>query len=275
MILNQSGVYGYSHSCSEIRQHLTHLLEDTRPPADLMPVLSPSVSDDAEDTDSHKASDFYVFELSSAKEISIDGHPVQLNYLNRHFRAFFSDTQRTRAYWAHAMHSDEPAMSDFLRDLPDYKRLSASDQRLLRNVRLTLTTPKQLRCDIDAIRSAVPYHLFVTHFDAKAPDGTLLKARANYLNMVRDALTECNATWYDPSPSVHAFGQNIAIDDPQKSLSHYAHSFEQYLSSDWWMRFIDPVRQRVRMERATKTRIRQEAVATQLAKVSSAHMEKV
>jgi len=43
MILNQSGVYGYSHSCTEVRKHLTHLLKGTRPPNELLPILSPPI----------------------------------------------------------------------------------------------------------------------------------------------------------------------------------------------------------------------------------------
>jgi len=268
VILNQSGVYGYSHSCKEVRQHLTHLLSNTRPPDALMPVLAPNASSKDVAIPSHERSDFYVFELSSAKEISIDGHPVQLNYLNRHFRTFFSDAARARAFWAHARNSSVRSMRQFLADLPDYKSLPSEDQDLLAQTRLTMTSPDQLRRDIDAIQMAAPDHLFVTHFDALCQDGTLLKSRAAYLKMLRLALIDCDANWYDPSPSVHAFGQDLAIEDPQKSLSHYAPSFEQYLCSDWWMRFIDPVRRNRKMAETTKSRIRENAIAATARSVS-------
>jgi len=276
MILNQTGVYGYSHSSAEIRQHLSHLLSGTRPPSDLLPVLGPG-SDTMDDAcHRHLKSDFYVFELSSAKQISIDGHPVQLNYFNRHFRTFFANPDRTRAFWRHATQSTLADMKAFLSGLPEYKALSTQDQRLLQATRLQMTTPEDLRLDIDAIQREIEDHLFVTHFDALKTDGTPLKARAEYIAMVKDALTECGATWYDPTPSVHAFGQDLAIEDTERSLSHYSHSFEQYLCSDWWMRFIDPVREQKRLARTTRGRIRQMALAaSRSANTATSSCEKV
>ena len=261
MVLNQSGVYGYSHASTELRQHLAHLMDQTRPPTELLPLVAKASDASTRPQGPHRRSDFYVFELSSAKQVSVAGHPVQLNYLNRYFRTFFSDTARTRTFWTHAKHARQSDMTRFLADLPEYRALSAQDQKLLREVRLEMATPAQLRRDIDAIKTAAPDHLFVTHFDATSADGTPLKARAAYLKMVRDALTDCNAVWYDPSPSVQAFGQSVAVEDPKASLSHYSHAFEQYLCSDWWMRFIDPVRQRNRLAASTKARIREKAMA--------------
>ncbi len=259
VILNQSGVYGYSHSSTELRQHLTHLLNGTRPPAHLMPVISPVTGSEAKAGTLHSRSDYYVFELSSAKRISVEGHPVQLNYLNRHFRDFFSDTARTRAFWACAKDKNTRKMTAFLKDLPEYRSRTSSDQDILRKVVIDTTTPDQLRLDIDAIKSTVPEHLFVTHFDAVTKDGTPLKARADYLAMAREALNECGANWFDPSPGVAAFGQGLALEDDLGSLSHFSHSFEQYLSANWWDRFIAPVYQEQRLDADLRTRIRNTA----------------
>jgi len=139
--------------------------------------------------------------------------------------------------------------------------LPESDQWILRNLELRPATPERLRQDIDAIRSRIPDHLFVTHFDAISKDGTLLKGRADYLKMVREALIDCSVNWYDPSPSIAAFGQDLALDDPEASLSHFSHSFEQYLSTNWWLRFIQPVCTEQRMDRELRNRIRATAKA--------------
>lgn len=260
MILNQSGVYGYSHSCTEVRQHLAHILNGTRPPRHLMPVLAPGMTSDIERETLHKPSDFYVFELSSAKRVSVDGHPVQLNYLNRHFREFFSDTARTRAFWGYAKKHDQSKMREFLSGISEYDRLPSEDQEILQKTELRMTDPDQLRLDIDAIRASAPNHLFVTHFDAISKDGTQLKARADYLKMTRQALTDCGVLWYDPSQSVAAFGQNLALDDPSRSLSHFSYSFEQHLCADWWMRFLCPVRDSRRMNAGLRHRVQQAAI---------------
>ncbi len=269
VVLNQSGVYGYSHSCTELRKHLTHLLNDTRPPQELMPVLAPREDAPTQVVTRHKPSDYYVFELSSAKHLSVEGHPVQLNYLNRHFRDFFSNVDRTRAFWAKAKALNPKDMEDFLIDIPEYRALPESDQKILRNLELRSATPETLRQDIDAIRNKVPDHLFITHFDAISKDGHLLKARAEYLKMVRAALIECNAKWYDPTQSIVAFGQDLALDDPEASLSHFSYSFEQYLANNWWLRFIAPVCKEKHMDSDLRNRIRQTAKAVKKTRQSA------
>ena len=262
MILNQSGVYGYSHSCTEVRKHLTHLLKGTRPPNELLPILSPSAQSANVIDDPHEKSNFYVFELSSTKIIKVDDHPVQLNYLNRYFSTFFANTNRTRAFWALAKTGSHSEMRNFLENIHEYKELTENDQKLLSRIRLEVTTPQQLRLDIDAIRSSVSDHLFVTHFDAYGGDGNLIQSRASYLKMVREALIDCGVTWYDPTESIAAFGQKLALDDPEKSLSHYSPSFEKYLSGNWWHRFIHPTQKERKMDERLRQRIRETAKAT-------------
>ncbi len=260
-LLNQSGVYGYSHSCAEVRQHLTHLISQTRPPWELLPVLAPRTQSDGALTSVHKRSDYYVFELSSAKEISVEGHPVQLNYFNKHFADFLSDVLRTREFWRKARRANSQEMLEFLEACPEYRALPESDQRLLRLTRLELATPARLMRDIEAIRAAVPEHLFVTHFDAFTRDGNKLEARADYLTMVRNALSEVGANWYDPSESVATFGQDLALDDPDKSLSHFSYSFEQFLSSNWWDRYFSVCWKELKLDLDMRARIKQAAVA--------------
>ena len=41
-------------------------------------------------------------ELSSRKLLTIDGHPIQSNYLARYFSEFFADRARTRLFWSMA-----------------------------------------------------------------------------------------------------------------------------------------------------------------------------
>ena len=247
MRLNQTGVYGYSHSSAEILSHLQHLLNGTRPPLHLSPLLGQGTGKLSDEL--HIPSDLYIFELSSGKEISIDGHPVQLNYLNRHFRDFFSDVARTRTFWNLARKGDDVDISNFLTSTTAFKKLSKADQCLLVRVRQKAATLKGLIADIERINALVPKTVFVTHFDAKTPDGTLLKSRNRYLEMLRAALLESNACWFDPSKNVSDFGQKVSLEDTSTSLSHYSKSFETFLGEEWWRRYIRPTREYLHSER--------------------------
>ena len=247
MHLNQTGVYGYSHSSAEVLTHLQHLINGTRPPLHLSPILGQGTGKLSQEN--HIPSDLYIFELSSGKEISIDGHPVQLNYLNRHFSDFFSDVERTRTFWNLARLADDVDISNFLTSTAAFQCLSKADQCLLGRVRQKAATFETLKRDIKHIKELVPKAIFVTHFDAKTSQGTLLKSRNKYLEMLRKALLECDATWFDPTKNISDFGQSVSLEKASNSLSHYSKSFETFLGEEWWRRFIRPTREDVHSKR--------------------------
>ena len=257
--LNQSGISGYAHSSAEVLSQFRHMQAQSLPPSALLPLVAPGMDPETL-PEAHAPSDFYVFEISSAKQVRIEGHPVQLNYLNKHFADFFSDVDRTRAFWAQARACDTKQMAQFLRPLAAFKRLCEADQALLLGTQMTLVSTEELCRDIDALRMAAPDHLFVTHFDAVAEDGQLLQARAKFLNQLRSALTECGVRWYDPTAAVAAFGQDITLDDNTRSLSHYAPSFETYLGSRWWDEVIRPLCRERRLDLTLREKIKERAI---------------
>ena len=257
--LNQTGVYGYSHSSGEVRRHIGHLLNRTSPPKELLPLLAPSNNTSEDRSVASANSDYYVFELSSAKEVSIDGHPVQLNYFKRHFSNFFSDLYRTRAFWLTAKRRNPTEMKDFLSGIPEFRRLPETSQSLLCKTELSLTTADKLKADIDAIRLSVADHLFVTHFGAVTPAGSQLQARAEYLEMLRTALSEVGANWFDPTQTVAKFGQSSAIDQSNNSLSHYTPAFEKRLGQLLWQNHLNPTRHEQRLDAELRHRIKANA----------------
>jgi len=123
-----------------------------------------------------------------------------------------------------------------------------------------MTTPEMMAAEIEAIKSRVPAHLFVTHFDASDANGHALKARKEFLGMAREALTGCGVNWFDPSDYVKAFGQTAALDQSTASLTHYTPAFEKLLASNWWHHHIEPMRQSFLLNRTMRERIKARAL---------------
>lgn len=238
--LNQSGVFGYCHSSSEALQQLRVLQDDLILPDYLLPVLAPRSVDNPDARTLHDPSDMYFVELSSAKILSVDGFCIQLNYFTRHFESFFEDRNRSRAFWRAVREDDTAARKEVLDASPS--RLP-QDRYLLENLRMSMSTAEGLAADISAIKSMVPNVLFVTHFNARKHDGMRLAARETYLRTLRHALKSCAVRYFDPTDYVEAFGQTLALKDPNGSLSHYSDDFETYLCDNWVTRYIQPLAQ--------------------------------
>lgn len=238
--LNQTGIYGYCHSSREALQQLRILQGDGDLPNAVLPLVAPSLGGAGLGRRPHVPSDFYVIELCSAKELTIDGTSVQLNYLTRHFEHFFDDRDRARSFWRLARKGEPDTLLAWLEDQDPYWALSPEDRRLLAGTRLSMTTEEGLRRDIAEIARRVPALLFVTHFQARRHDGAHLKARSEFISLARSVLKAMDMPFFDPSDYVEAYGQAAALDDAAQSLSHYAPGFEAFLSDHWVRRYIQP-----------------------------------
>ena len=236
--LNQAGNYGYCHSSAEALQQLRVLQGEITLPEHLRPVVAPSIAGGPIDAAGHLPSDIYFVELSSAKNLTVDGIFVQLNYLTRHFADFFADRDRARSFWRLARAGETCALETYLRSDAAFKALSQEDQEILRSTRLEMASTESLTRDLGEIAARLSDSIFVTHFDAQKSDGTLLHARAEYLRMTRAVLEDLGLTYYDPTALVRRLGQATALEDAAASLSHYAAEFEERLGRHWMKRFI-------------------------------------
>lgn len=235
---NQTGIYGYCHSSTEARQQVNHLQNGTLPPSWLRPIVAPNLMENAPQK-VVKPSDLYFVELCSSKILTVDGHAIQLNYLTRHLTEFFKDRERARSYWSMLRLNDRANLLAHLDSDETFKQLTDADQYILSNLQLQQTTPDTLRADIADVRDKLRDVIFVTHFDVRKHDGSLLSARAEYLSMLRLALDDCRAKWFDPSDYVAAFEQSKALEGG-KSLSHYSEDFIELLAHNWMTRYIKP-----------------------------------
>jgi len=233
--LNQTGIYGYCHSSAEALQQAEILHGVTHLPKGLDHLLAPSGQSAARHVPSH----LYFVELSSAKVLTVDGVAIQLNYFSQHFNEILKDPTFARAYWRLARDGSASAMREFLSESDRYQQLPRNDRYVLANLRLTISTPASLGRDIEALASLLGDVVFVTHFSAQSGSG-LLRARQEYIEMLRDVLSERQVTFYDPSEHVARFGQREALESDGASLTHYSETFQNFLCETWSRTLIEP-----------------------------------
>lgn len=234
--VNKSRSYGYCHSSGEAVQLVRFLMGQFKPPADIWPLVARGVKQEDLAHQTHDPSDFYIIELSSAKRITVDGIFVQLNYLTNAYRDIFGDPETARKFWDAAARGDQCCIDDYL----DQHALVAEDRKILRRVRIGLTTPKQLNADIRALRDLLPRVAIVTHVDARKPDGSSLSTRSDFIAMVKDAARAQSVSVYDPTRAMHEMGQHLAMSDQDTGLAHYTDAFANELADDWDKLFIQP-----------------------------------
>jgi len=177
----------------------------------------------------HDPADLYVIELSSSKRLTIDGVFVQLNYVTNAFAHFFADENRARAFWIRAEDGNQAAIDRFLAKQP----VSDADRTLLRLLRLSLTTPEELRADIATLQALLGRILIVTHANARKPDGLPIATRSSFIDMVKDAARAVGVRVYDPTQRMLEMGQRTALADYSAGLAHYSDVFADALADDW------------------------------------------
>jgi tetratricopeptide (TPR) repeat protein len=225
--VNRTGTYGFTHSAAEAVQQARILFGGEPPPAEIWPLISRRDVAGAVALEPHEPSDVYVVEISSAKEITIDGWCVQLNYMQVAFPDFFSETDRVRNFWQAARNGDEDLMDLSLRGRPK------ADRSLLRRVRMSLVTEQGLREQIEALKRLLPAVFFVTHVNARTQDGAQIRSRSDLIGLVERVLQTSADSVYNPTSDMEAFGHERAIEDHSDSLAHFTEPFSRHLVRRW------------------------------------------
>jgi len=240
VVNNATRIYGYTHTSTEALQQIRFLQGADTPHSTLRPLLMPNVDIEALADISYDPSDIYFVELSSAKALAIGGVQVQLNYVTQHFADFFADKARAAGFWCLSDGQNDIKKLAFLNSQDSFHQLSGTDQILLNELTRTLATPKNLIRDMAEIQRLLPHVVFITHANANGADGQPIGSRAKYIAMVEDAARTCDATVFNPTASMLAFGQSAALSDPETSLSHYAPDFADFLFAGLYERYIAP-----------------------------------
>jgi len=239
--LNLARCYGYCHSPAEAVQMARFLRGSLGIPREIWPLVAPSQSREAVTKHTHRLSDLYVVELSSAKELTVDGVSIQLNYFTSKFRAFFSDTERANLFWACAESEDRSPMTALLRRTWSANEKQRAEAQILEKIHLNMVTLESLRRDIQTLTELLPRILFVTHVDVRKPNGLPIASRSSFIKMVSEEVARAGHTCFDPTRPMAEFGQQASIADHSTSLAHFTTEFTQEVMDDWMQQVIAPM----------------------------------
>jgi len=241
--LNKTRNYGYCHSPAEAVQMVKFMRGELDLPRRLWPLIARGVDFDATMQSTHTKADLYVIELSSAKEITIDGVCVQLNYLTAAYRSFFESAARARHFWDHAAAGDQAAIDRNLSGA----QIGKDDVDVLRRIRLRYVSEEDLRVHVKTLLAQLSNVLFVTHVNARQTTGAPLASRAHFIDMVKRVVTSEGGHVYDPTALMIEVGQSAAIADHSEGLAHYTDDFAQRILVDWQRNTIGPLIDKVVM----------------------------
>ncbi|WP_306112735.1 MULTISPECIES: hypothetical protein [unclassified Roseovarius] len=239
--LNLARCYGYCHSPAEAVQLARFMQGEVNIPHEAWPLVSRSHQLEEISAQDHAASDLYVIELASAKELTFDGVSIQLNYLNSSYKDFFAEPERAQQFWALAETGAEDAMAAFLEQEWSLTREQRTEAETLSRIRLQYVTRQSLRQDIDALARLLPDVLFVSHVDARKPDGRVIGSRSDFIRLVGEEVERAGLKFYNPTDLMTEFGQAAAIEDDSTSLAHFTTGFSHAVMDDWMRDVIAPM----------------------------------
>lgn len=239
--LNMDGVYGYTHSSAEALQQLKYFQGEFAPSEFLRPILcGQAVKVKSELGLRSKKSDLYLVELSAAKVLFVGSEYVQSNYVSVFFADFFSDAVRARKFWSLSKMGGDKSneKENFLKSEAVFQKMSSEKQRLLRDLTYRLCSEEELKSDMLEISKRVDNVVFITHCNGRSPDGSLLKSRSEWIELVKKVGLATGLAVFDPTELMERMGQSKAFEKEGLDLTHYTPSFERALFDEWNSRYI-------------------------------------
>ena len=234
--------YGFVHTSTEALQQLQFMLQDRAVPKEIQTLsFRPGVETDY-CAKPPVTADLYIVELSSKKCFSVDGYPVQFNYMARFFGDFFADRQRGRQFWSMSSVDQLVSRRTWLETEAVFRRMAPNDRELLARVLRREQTDEELELEMGQIAELVGKDklVFVTHVDAMAPDNTLIGQRHQLILSVRRIAARLGVACYDPTPLMTEIGQANAMENGGLDLTHYTDRFAKRLFADWYSNLMLP-----------------------------------
>ncbi|MBB1597793.1 hypothetical protein [Achromobacter sp. UMC46] len=234
--------YGFVHTSAEALQQARFMFGQAEIPADVQRLIFRPSNGEQARRGTHKPADLYMVELSSRKLLTIDGYPIQSNYLVRYFSEFFADRTRTRMFWSMA-NADRLAERRALLDQdPVFKSLSTDDRGLLSRIVKRDQTDEEIEAEMRQLVDLLGRDkvVFVTHVNALTPDNVPIEQREQLISAVTGSAQRIGVPCYDPTPLMNKIGQADAMEDGGLDLTHYSPLFAERLYVDWFKTFMRP-----------------------------------
>ncbi|WP_250474633.1 hypothetical protein [Caballeronia sp. GAFFF1] len=232
--------YGFVHTSAEALQQLRFMLGQQSIPAAIEALLfRPGVAA-ASYAKPCAHADLTIVEVSSRKLLTVDGYPIQINYMGRYFADFFADRARSRTFWSMASVRKMAERRAWLEQEPNFRRLATADQALLARIVRREQTDDEIERDMREIAALVGSEklVFVTHVDAAPPDSPVIEQRHRLIETVSDIARRMQVPCYDPTPLMHEVGQADAMEQGGLDLTHFTDAFADRLVDDWHRCFL-------------------------------------
>ena len=239
--MNMKRCYGYCHSPAEAVQMARFMLGQLDFPADIWPLVSPKNNLETISAVPQVVSDLYVVEFASAKQVSIDGVLIQLNYLSAAYPEFFADKARAKAFWGVATKGTQSEKEEWLGEAWSDTEAQIIESKLLSRISLKMVTLESLIADLNTLKALLPNILLVSHVDATRLDGTKIASRSAFIKLVAEAAAATNTQFCNPTELMAIYGQPAAIKDESTSLAHFTDQFSDALMAHWMETVIDPL----------------------------------
>ncbi|WP_144636178.1 hypothetical protein [Bordetella genomosp. 13] len=234
--------YGFVHTSSEALQQARFMLGQAEIPADVQRLIfRPSIAGRAGNA-VHKPADLYIVELSSRKLLTVDGHPIQSNYLGRHFSEFFADRARARSFWSLATADRQAERRALLDQDPVFNSLPAHDRDVLARILKRELPDAEIEGEMQQLVELLGRDkvVFVTHVNALTPDNAPIESRQQLIAVVTEAAQRLGVPCYDPTPLMNKIGQADAMEDGGLDLTHYTEMFSDRLGAEWFKTYMRP-----------------------------------
>ncbi len=230
-------------------------------PLDIWPLVSRKHDLAVLSGSQHTTSDLYVIELASAKQITIDGVSIQLNYLNATYTEFFAERRRARSFWTLAEAGDADAIAAFLQETWTATPEQIEQAALLVRIRLQMVTAESLRTDIETLNALLPDVLFVSHVDARKSDGQTIRSRSAFIQMVKEQVTDAGCKFFNPTDLMAEYGQTNAIEDESAGLAHFTEAFADGMMQHWMRQVIAPKTDQAALHTGNENQLRPQVLA--------------
>lgn len=242
-VLNRN--YGFVHTSREVLRQLRWILGEDSVPEQVRPYVFRSTGNERNIFGKVPEFDLVVAEISSAKDVTVAGEPIQVNYLQRRFPAIFSSEVASRI-WKHVQAGDADGLAALLDTLPAYRALSHADREALVSLSTTNLGPQEVTDDLAEIVRLVGCErlVVVTHVNAILPDGQEIASRAALIRTVKNACRRLGVECYDPTPVMQRVGQVAAMESDGLDTTHYTPGFAAQLVADLYRSAIRPLAER-------------------------------
>lgn len=234
--------YGFVHTSAEALQQARFMFGEGEIPAEVQRLIFRPSNGEQARRGTHKPADLYMVELSSRKLLTIDGHPIQSNYLVRYFSEFFADRTRTRMFWSLASTERLAERRTLLEQDPVFKSLSSDDRELLTLIVKRDQTDDEIEREMRQLVDLLGKDkvVFVTHVNALTPDNVPIEQREQLISAVSAGAQRIDVPCYDPTPLMNKLGQADAMENGGLDLTHYTQIFAERLCAEWFKNFMRP-----------------------------------